>query len=73
MNDIDVHSLTDAVSQLSTDEVQQFGIPLELSASLLLLAAKLSSLSLSVEEYVLLKAIVLLNPGDYLMLCISDA
>lgn len=48
--------------KLSSDDIEQFGIPPELCTSLLLLAKKLSSLALSVEEYVLLKAIVLLNP-----------
>ena len=57
--DIDVFWLF----QLSSDDIEQFGIPPELCTSLLLLAKKLSSLALSVEEYVLLKAIVLLNPG----------
>jgi len=49
--------------QLSSDDVEQFGIPSELCCSLLMLAKKLASLSLSLEEYVLLKAVVLLNPG----------
>ena len=43
--------------------MEQFGIPSELCTSLLLLAKKLSGLALSIEEYVLLKAVVLLNPG----------
>ena len=48
---------------MSCDDVDHCGIPSELSRSLLLLAHRLSNLSLSVDEYVLLKAIVLLNPG----------
>ena len=52
---------------MSSDSIEQFGISSELCSSLLLLAKKLSSLALSIEEYVLLKAIVLLNPGDRLV------
>jgi len=50
--------------QLSNDDVEQFSVPQDLCRSLLLLSKKLADLSLSMEEYVLLKAIVLLNPGD---------
>jgi len=48
---------------VSSEDVERFGIPCELSSSLLVLAKKLSSLAVSVEEYVLLKAVLLLNPG----------
>ena len=51
--------------QVRADDIQQFGIPLELCTSLLLLANKLSSLACSLEEYVLLKAVLLLNPGSH--------
>jgi len=51
---------------VSSDDIERFGIPSDLCSSLLMLAKKLSSLALSAEEYVLLKAVVLLNPGNHL-------
>ena len=57
--------LTLILYQVSSDDVEQFGIPSDLCTSLLLLAKKLSTLAPSTEEYVLLKAVVLLNPGNH--------
>jgi len=51
--------------QVSSNEVELFGISSDLCTSLLLLAKKLSSLALTLEEYVLLKAVLLLNPGNH--------
>jgi len=55
--------------QVSSDDIERFGIPSDLCSSMLMLAKKLSSLALSMEEYVLLKAVVLLNPGNRLRFC----
>jgi len=51
---------------VSSDDIERFGVPSDLCSSLLMLAKKLSSLALSAEEYVLLKAVVLMNPGNHL-------
>lgn len=51
--------------QCSDEDSRRYGSPTELDAVTRKLAKKLSDLSVTREEYIMLKAMLLLNPGQY--------
>lgn len=51
--------------QVSTSDIESYGLSFEFTTVTRLLANKLSNMCVSREEYVLLKTLVLLNSGEF--------